>query len=171
VSSPLPNLLWSFVDNLCTARWRTGNDRTVDCPTDRTNRGAFVLRAAPATIETNEVKPAVLWSQPASSDGASITGTFPGLYIYGDERFRASVACLRGNDRCNLQVQVLYRVLDGDDVRIASVQEVYDGVAHTLVNDFSLAPFAGNYVSFILKVSTNNGQEPAAAWFNVEVYR
>lgn len=171
VATTLPNLLWSYVDNPCTARWRTGNDRTVNCPSSPSNQRAFVLRAAPASIETNEVKPAVIWSQPAPSQNAAIIGAFPGLYIYGDERFRASVACLQGYNRCNVQVQVSYRLLGGDEVPIASIQEVYDGVAHNLVNDFSLAPFAENYVSFIFRITTLNGQQPAVAWFTVEVYR
>lgn len=171
VASTLPSLLWNFVDNPCIARWSTGNNRTVACPSNPSSRGAFVLRAAPATIESNEVIPAVIWSQPASSDNASINGTFPALYIRGDERFRASAGCLRGNERCNLRLQVFYRVLGGNEVALASVEEVYDGVWHNLVDDFSLAPFAGNYVSFIFRVTTLNGREPAAAWFNVQLYR
>ena len=167
----MPTILWNFVDNLCTARWRTGNDRNINCPTNPTNRNAFVLRAAPASIEGGSSVPAVIWSQPGSSENASVVGTFPGLYIRGDERFRASVGCLQEFTRCNVRMQVSYRVNNGDDIPISSVDETHDGVWHNLVNDFSLAPFAGNYVTFVLRVTSRNDREPAAAWFYVELYR
>lgn len=170
VASSPPTILWNFVDNLCTARWRGSNDREVSCPSNPSNRNPFVLRAAPATLEGGVAVPAVIWAQPASTRNASITGTFPGLYIRGDERFRARVGCLQGFDRCNVRMQVFYRPLGGDEVLLASLDEVHDGAWHDLVADFSLAPFAGNYVSFILKVTALNERDPSAAWFNVELF-
>lgn len=171
VASPASGVLWNFVDNLCTARWRTNNNRTLNCPGNPNNQNAFVLRVAPATIEGGLSTSAAIWSQPAASQGANITGTFPGLYIQGNERFRASVGCLQNFSRCNVRMQIYYRLLGGNDILINTIEEVNDGTWHTLVNNFSLAPFAGNYVTFLFKVTAINQREPAAAWFDAVLYR
>jgi hypothetical protein len=68
-------------------------------------------------------------------------------------------------------MQVYYRILDGDDILINSIDEVNDGTWHSLVNNFSLAPFAGNYVTFRFRVTALDGREPAAAWFDAVLYR
>jgi hypothetical protein len=170
VSSSPPTVLWNFVDNFCAARWRTHNNRTVSCPSGPNSSSAFVLRSAPATIEDGSTRPAVIWSQPATSEDASIDGTFPGLYISGIERFRASAGCVYSYDRCHVRLDIYYRLLDGNDVLLASQDEDYDGVAHTLIDNFNLAPFANNYVTFTFKVTAINDNEPAAAWFYVEMY-
>jgi hypothetical protein len=170
VSASPPAVLWNFVDNFCAARWRTSNSRTLSCPSGPSNDGAFVLRSAPATIEDGTARPAVIWSQPQSSEDASVSGVFPGLFITGVERFRASAGCVYNADRCHIRFDIFYRVGDGNDTLIASQEEEYDGVAHPLIDNFSLAPFANNYVTFTFQVTAINDKDPSAAWFYVEMY-
>jgi hypothetical protein len=167
-------IVWDFVNSYCSAKWEGTNDNDLDCPSSKDNKYGFVRRPSPATLEgpgSGLVVPAAIWSQPASSKKATITGTFSGMYIPPGTRLRASVGCLHDKKECDVQMDLSYRVIGGDKVLINSILEEYDGVTHTLVDNFDLSPFAGNYVSFIFEVKAIGDKQPAAAWYHVQLYR
>jgi hypothetical protein len=80
------------------------------------------------------------------------------------------VGCLYDKKECDVQMDLSYRILGGDKVLINSILEEYDGVTHTLVDNFDLSPFAGNYVSLIFEVKAIGDKQPAAAWYQVQLY-
>ncbi len=165
-------LVYSFVDHVCEAEWRSASG-VLPCPGTVSDAAGFVIVVNNPKFEngTTEDEPA-LETHPQWIDNGVISGRFPAITVQAGDRFRSFIGCAwkSGGSACSVQYQFNYRIGGGPLQSFGAWTETYDG-SWTELN-IDLSSLAGQSVNFVLAVSANGpSNQDWALWLNPRIVR
>ena len=158
-----PGVIYDLAANTCQAEWRTAAG-VLTCPGILGDtRGAVAVIPAPVLETGGTESQIVLLTQPEAVDNGVITGAFPALAIQNGYHFRATLACLGGQNNCSVKYQLNYREGSGDLTNLGEWSQTYDGSIQGI--DVDLSSLSGKTVQLILVVVANgSSSQDAALW-------
>jgi hypothetical protein len=161
-------VVFNYVNNLCTAQWSNGSDRTLLCNEGFGAQRGFAVRreAAPDHDPDNRVN--LLWTHPQMVAGGSIRGRYPYVRIPQNASLSGEIGCVSGYPECDITMQLYYQIYGSSPDFLDQSVEVADDQA-TPIN-LNLSSLRGRYVSFHLVVVTNgNPEEAAGYWLSLKL--
>ena len=164
VGSVLATGEYDFASEYCAAQWRSNRGDLPCAGSSNDPDGAVILLADPRLESRNEDELA-LWMIPGQGRNGWITGEYPGVRIFGGDRFISEIGCLKDNPDCELLFELGYRTQDGTVRVLDSWVESYDGETQEI--DLDLEDLAGETVQFILSVTNQGVQSDANAFWLV----
>ncbi len=165
-------IVYSFVDRVCDAEWRSGAG-ALPCPGTDTDANGFVIVVNPPKFENDvtEDEPA-LQTHPQWVNDGWIQGRYPAITVQPGDRFQTYIGCRwkSGGSACNVRYQLSYRIGSGPWVTLGPWTETYDGSWTKL--DIDLSAAAGPSVEFLLGVHANGpASQDWALWLNPVIMR
>ena len=156
VEIKVPGTTYSFLNNMCSAEWRSGGSSSpLPCPGNTSDANGFVVKVDKPVFEGGyQENEAALWTNPQPVKDGYITGKFPSITVTRGNHFRTAIGCLNNNPTCNVRFTLSYRADGGDETVFKTWDEKYDN-QFTKV-DLDLSSLAGKSVSFILTVKAND---------------
>jgi hypothetical protein len=147
---------YSFINNMCTAEWRSGGSSSpLPCPGNTSDANGFVINVNTPILEGgSEENEAAVWTNPQPVSSGYITGKFPSIIITRGNHFKTVIGCLNNTPTCNVRFTLSYRADGGDETVLKTWDEKYDGKITKV--DLDLSSLAGKSVSFILTVKAND---------------
>ena len=158
-----PGVIYDLAANACQAEWRAAGG-ALTCPGILGDlKGAVAVMTTP-TLETGGTESQIaLLTQPEGVDNGVITGSFPTLVVQNGYHFRATLACLGGQNNCNVKYQLNYREGAAQPVNLGEWTQSYDGMIQGI--DVDLSPLSGKTVQLILVVlAEGSSSQDAALW-------
>lgn len=190
VSDSPPNPIYDFAANRCQALWQSnarmvrnrcqltsGSGSTLPCNGKKGNPVGFVIRLENFNMESGPIAGLPgLWTNPPILTGGVIQGIFPALLIQSGDIFTAQVGCLEGNPNCNVTFDLRYQVILPPSTVISentiTRAELYEGSLSSYNIDLGALGLAGQYVSFIFRVTGNNDlRQNASVWVAPRIER
>jgi hypothetical protein len=148
---------YDFALSYCTAKW-SSTEGNLPCPGEVGDQDGFVILVDDPVIEINrqENEPG-LRTQPQHTNDGYIRGEYPAFKVKADYHFKAVVACLSGAEKCDVILQLSYRVGDGLPIKLWEAREVHDGAITSV--DVDLSSLVDLDVKFILTVQANGAPD------------
>ena len=164
-----------MVRNRC--QLTSGSGSTLPCNGKKGNPVGFVIRLENFNMESGPIAGLPgLWTNPPILTGGVIQGIFPALLIQSGDIFTAQVGCLEGNPNCNVTFDLRYQVILPPSTVISentiTRAELYEGSLSSYNIDLGALGLAGQYVSFIFRVTGNNDlRQNASVWVAPRIER
>jgi hypothetical protein len=157
-NSPDLNVKYEFAANYCNAAW-VGNNTAISCPSTEGSSGGWMKVIGAPVLETGYVdnEPGLLMVPPSTTTAADsiIYARYPAYIVQPGDHFATIIGCDRGATSCNVKFEIMYQMGGNQPVSLGSWTESYDNSITKV--DISLAPLAGQSVSFYLYVYSNGG--------------
>lgn len=166
--SPTDAIYYDFMNNMCSAEWKSSAG-ILSCPgTDNDARG-FVLSLNPARLEDGSVSAPGILAFPQNRYNGYIQGYYPAFTVQPGDKFVTAVSCEQGSN-CYVTFRLDYMLSTGFVGTFWQVRESNNG-RYTPVN-VDLTPLAGRSVRFILSVlATGTATGDRAVWAAPRIYR
>lgn len=156
--------LYSFAENICSAKWSTAAG-DLPCPGERGDNGGFVVQLEDPTLENGvDEEGLALFTMPQPVSGGYIVGRFPAVMVPDATDFRATIGCRQGVSNCNVRFRVTAKVDNGPEQILGEWNEAADNNINIIAAD--LDPYFGRATAFNLYVFVNGTPDASqAVWF------
>lgn len=146
---------YDFTASICQARWvgSTGDASAPCANIDQSKSQWAAVLMNPKFEGGRQENERTIWMHLADK-GDWLQGFYPAVTINKDNKFVAWVGCLDGNDRCNAEFSLDYKVDGGNVQNLGKWSETNEGLYTKISID--LNQFEGKKVEFILGVSNKN---------------
>ncbi len=146
--APAPEAVYSFVDKLCDAEWRSSAG-TLSCPGKEDDpQGAVTLPSTFTREDGVSTDSSAFLVQPEMVEFGWIKGAYPPFDVQSGDRLRATVGCLQNQISCAVTIEVQFRLKNTHDYALVTWSEKYDGQVSTI--EIDLTPLAGQSVTFTI---------------------
>ncbi len=155
--TPQPEIVYSFVDNYCSASWISGAG-VLPCPGTDSDIAGFVLKRDTPKLETGVTENEVaLQTHPQWINNGIISGRFPAFNVVDGDHFKTVIGCLNksGGSACDIKFQLTYHADGGPLQLLGQWEESYDGTIRRIDIDLADKGLAGKSVEFSLVVIAN----------------
>jgi hypothetical protein len=145
--------LYSFLDQLCSASWRSGAGN-ISCPGTPGDSNGYAVKLDRPEFENGMVddEPAILISPQNTTDGF-IAGEFPAISITNGSKFKTVLGCQSGAIDCSVKITLAYKADGGAETTLVEWIESYDANLQPI--NLDLSSLAGKNVVFIFYVKAN----------------
>lgn len=145
--------LYSFVDQLCSASWRSGAGN-LSCPGTPGDSNGYAVKLIRPEFENGMVddEPAILISPQNTTDGF-IAGEFPAIRITNGSKFRTVLGCQSGATNCSVRITLAYKADGGSETTLVEWSESFDANLQPI--NLDLSSLAGKNVVFIFYIKAN----------------
>lgn len=150
---------YSFVQNLCSAEWKSGAGN-LPCPGKEAENKGFAIRLENPKIETGAVEneDAIL-TVPQPVDNGEISGKFTPVVIPNNSLFKTVVGCMDLAKDCNVQFTIKYQVAGSSEQVLASGEEKFEGDLTRIEKDLNSLGLSGKAVTFTFSVKANGSSK------------
>lgn len=148
--------VYSFVDNMCLATWKTGGGTLLTCPGDPTSTGGAIYRMNNSQWEGDiiEDEPVLVLAPPAGAD-TTIVGQFPPVVVPTNNRLITRIGCLRDVPECSATVRITYSVDGGPEQPLYEGEQLYDESIDPIDIKLLNYSLANKSVSFLFYVTAH----------------
>lgn len=170
-ATPIPNVVFDFDANMCSATWFSGAGQ-LPCPGIDGNADGFVFRVQSPQLETGVIDSSLaLLTFPQNVSNGYLQGFYPPFRVQSGDRFHAIVTCEFGATGCYGAFRLDYQI-GSDPIRTfwGPFVERYDGRGYEM--DVDLSRLAGTDVKFILTVlAAGTAAEDRLLWVGPVIHR
>lgn len=160
---------YDFAAHYCDAHWSSGTKSTLPCPGANQGTNGFVIVLQNPDLENRHEDQPAIWMQPNHDNHGFLRGVFPDYTVKNGDHFMATIGCLDNNSGCRVQFTLSYIKPNGDEVKLGTWDEKFDGLVTDI--DINLSSLAGKELNFVLTVEPNNTNysKDNAFWFVPEI--
>lgn len=155
-----------FLNNLCSASWRAGED-LLYCPSVEGDPAGYYVVNNQLTMENGiGANPSLVMVPPEVQNG-EIVGRFNPVRIFSGAHLKSLVGCQFGYEQCKVKMKITYTTADGVEVPIGEYAQYYDGFTQEVDISLKDLGLTGQEIGFNFYVQTDGGpEEDMSFWFN-----
>jgi hypothetical protein len=160
---------YDFVDNVCSATWRSAAG-TLPCPGTDGSANGFVLKVTNPRLEngTTDSAPGLI-TEPQNVYNGYIQGVYPAFTVQSGDHFQSIVNCAYGATSCYVTFRLDY-ISGGVTHTFWAFNERYEGYYYRVDKD--LSALAGQTIQFVLTVlSAGPASGDRALWGQPRITR
>lgn len=146
---------YDFAANFCDADWDSHSKDNLPCPGANSGSNGFVLVLQHPELESGvTANDPAIWMRPNHADNGWIRGVFPDFEVKDGDHFVSTIGCLDNNSNCRVTFTLSYIKPNGDEIKLGSWDEKFDGLVRQI--NIDLSSLAGKNLNFVLEVEMGN---------------
>jgi hypothetical protein len=155
---------YDFINNLCSASWRSSED-LLYCPSKQDDPQGFAVIIQNPMVENGLIDQGqALVMEPNQVLDGKITGKYNPIIVPAG-RLHTVVGCMYGYKLCKVKMGITYSVDGGPDQPLDDSNEWYDGFTTRFDTDLAALGLTGKSVSFTFYVYADHGPTSDEVFF------